>query len=185
MTPMTQLSEIVVQHAETSWEALADTMFIKTVEKVLSLGHAESGSTPLVCIYSSENGGVYDLLTQTPSWCSLNDLGGISEPSWTSLDLLCNFILEVCLNLADRIVLTVLASRQDVPNGSGFAVLSALEYEIEAAASSAVYSFIFSLFPRKSLISYNKGFRQLLVTIAGMAAMGRIDPDKQEPCLLY
>lgn len=80
---------------------------------------------------------------------SLKDLGGISEPSPTSSDVLCNSILEVRLNLADRIAVTVLASRQDVPEGSGFAVLSALEYEIEAAASSAVYSFIFFLVPPK------------------------------------
>lgn len=31
MTPTTQLSEIVVQHAETSWETLADVVFIKIV----------------------------------------------------------------------------------------------------------------------------------------------------------
>lgn len=87
--------------------------------------------------------GVHDLLTQIPCRCSLNDLGGTAEPSPTCLDLRCNIILAVCLNRADRIALTVLASRQVVPNGSGFAVLSALEYEIEAAVSSAVYSFIF------------------------------------------
>lgn len=70
---------------------------------------------------------------------SLNNLCGNSEPSPTFWALLCNIILAVCLNFADRIAVTVLASRQDVPKGSGFAVLSALEYEIEAAASSAVY----------------------------------------------
>lgn len=80
---------------------------------------------------------------------SLNNLGGISEPSPTSSDILCNTILAVWMNLADRIAVTVLESRQDVPEGSGFAVLSALEYEIEAAASSAVYSFIFFLVPPK------------------------------------
>lgn len=158
-----------------------------TPQDRFSLDHAESRSSASVCIYCSENGGVYDLLTQTPHRRGLNDPGGISEPSPAYLDL-CNIILAVCLNLADRIALTILASRQDVPNGSGFAALSALGYEIEAAASSAVYSSIFFfllLFPRKSLISYNKGFRQLLVTMAGMAAMGRIDLDKQEACLLY
>lgn len=78
----------------------------------------------------------------------LNELGGISEASPTSLDLLGNIILAVCLNLAEKIALTVLASRHDVPSGSGFAVLSALEYEIEAAANSAVYSIrFFFLFP--------------------------------------
>lgn len=65
---------------------------------------------------------------------------------WTSYN---NIILAVRLNLAEKIALTVLASRQDVPNGSGFAVLSALEYEIEAATSSAVYSFFFFLVPLK------------------------------------